>query len=182
MSATTIPGFQSMSAASLGISSAADAFVRSANARLAVTAQLSANSSHCLLLISRFMDNSLFRCVRIASKERSSVLANVFAPEGRIFRDELAQHPYTFVRRKIDHFDSVFLQPIDAAAKIHGFAHDNGSDTKLANQSAAVPARGQRGHHDFVAIALVASRFAKRVCLAMNGRIAVLHSAVMSAR
>ena len=70
---------------------------------------------------------------RRAPMERSSLFADVFVPESWILRDKFGKHLHTLVRRKINHFDSVFLQPIDSAAKIHGFAHDNGPDSELAD-------------------------------------------------
>src|SRR5208282_3791047 len=78
-------------------------------------------------------------------------------------------------------FDAVFAEPIDPAAEIHRFAHDNGPNPKLTDQPAAIPAGRERRGHDFVAVTLLAPRFAKRIRLAMHGRVVVLHSAVVAA-
>ena len=64
---------------------------------------------------------------------------------------------------QIDHFDSIFSEPVEAARKIHRFANDQRADAELAHQSAAIPAGRQRGHHDFVAICALPSRLAKCV-------------------
>src|SRR5580692_9082703 len=106
MSATTVPGFQSINAASFGISSDAEALAYSANARVAVATQLTTNRDHIFQLTFRFMDMSLFRPLLVAvSAECDSLFADVFAPQCRVFRDEFRQHLYTFFRREIDHFD-----------------------------------------------------------------------------
>src|SRR5580704_14279607 len=116
-----------------------------------------------------------------APRERSSLFADVFVPQYRVLRDKVAQHLHTFFRRKINHFDSVFLKPVDSPTKIHGLADNHDSDSELANQSAAIPAWRKRRHHDFVAIAFLAPRSAQRIGLPMRRRIAILHSAVVPA-
>src|SRR5579862_6590233 len=109
-----------------------------------------------------------------------SFLADVFVPESRILRDEFRKHRHTLFRRKVDHFDSIFLKPIDAAAKINGFTHNNGSNSELTDQPAAIPARRKRCHHDFVPITFLASRSAKRIRLPVRRRIAFLHSTIVA--
>src|SRR5438046_3963198 len=79
----------------------------------------------------------------------------------------------------VEDFGSVFAEPVDAAAKIHGFADDHRADAKLTDQAAAIPAGGKRGYHDFVAITSLSPCFAKSIRLTMRGRIAFLHSAVV---
>jgi hypothetical protein len=69
----------------------------------------------------------------------------------------------------------------DAAAEIHRFADNNGGDTELADQSAAIPARRQRGDHDFVAIGALAAGPAERVGLTVDGRVIFLNTAVVAA-
>src|SRR5580704_2757880 len=180
MSATTVPCCHSMSAASFGISSAAEAFAWSASTRNAAATQFNADTNHFVLLIFRLMENSHFRFREDrALAERSSVFADVFVPQCRILRDKFAQHLHTFFRRKINHFDSVFLKPVDPAAKIHGFTDNHHSNSELADQSAAIPARRERRHHDLVAIAFLAPRSAKCIGLSMRRRIALLHPAVV---
>src|SRR5580658_3585974 len=111
----------------------------------------------------------------------SSVFSNVLVPERRILRDEYGEHLHTFFRRKIKHFDSVFLQPIDSAAKIYRFSDDHRSNSKLANQPAAIPAWRERRDHDFVAVTFLAAGFPEGVGLAMRRRVTVLYSPVVAA-
>src|SRR5579864_1292491 len=180
MSATTVPCLHSISAASFGISSEAEAFARSAKATVAATTQFNANRNHFVLPIFRFMDNSHFRGGKNrTSRERSSVFADVFVPQCRVLGDKFPQHLHTFFRRKINHFDSVFPKPVHSAAKIHGFSDDDDSNSELANQPAAIPARGERRHHDLVAIAFLAPRSAKCIGFSVRRWIAVLNSAVV---
>src|SRR5580704_4509600 len=82
---------------------------------------------------------------------------------------------------QIDHFDSIFSQPVNAAREIHRFADDQRANTELPHQSAAIPARRQRGHHDLVTIGALPSRLAKCVGLAVYRRIVFLHSPVVPA-
>src|SRR5580658_1754855 len=110
-----------------------------------------------------------------------SLFADVLVPQRRTLRNESREHLHTLLRRKINHFDSVFLQPVHSAAKVYGFSDDYGSYSKLTDEPAAVPARRKRRHHNFVAIAFLAPRFAKRIGLPVSGRIPVLHSAVVTA-
>src|ERR1700730_4569153 len=182
MSATAIPCFHSISVASLETSSEAEAFASSAKARVAAAAQPAANRNHFLRLSFWFIDqNLLSQFAASAMAEGSSLFTDVFVPQRRIFRDKFREKLHTFVRRKINDFDSIFLKPVDAAAKIDRFADDHGCDSKLPDQSAAIPARRQRGHHNFVAIAALTPRFAKRIGLAVRRRIAILHPAVAPA-
>jgi hypothetical protein len=95
-------------------------------------------------------------------------------------RDVLRKHSNAFFGVQVDNFGAVLAEPIDAAAEICGLADHYGANPKLANQAAAIPARGQRGHHDFVAVTPLAAGFAKRIRLAVSGRIAFLHSAVVA--
>src|SRR5260370_38363945 len=81
----------------------------------------------------------------------------------------------------VEHFRAVLAEPIDAAAEIHGLADHYGANAKLADQTAAIPARSERSHHNFVSVAALPARLLKRVRFAMRGRDAILHSAVVAA-
>jgi hypothetical protein len=82
---------------------------------------------------------------------------------------------------QVDDAGAVFDEPVEAAAKTHGFADDEGADVELANEAAAVPAGSERGDHDFVAVGALAAGFAKGVGLAVNARVALLDAAVAAA-
>ena len=69
----------------------------------------------------------------------------------------------------------------ECRAALHAFADDDGADLKLPHQPAAVPARGERRHHDFIAIRPLPTGLAKRVCFAVHRGVAFLHSPVAAA-
>src|SRR4051812_34869168 len=97
-----------------------------------------------------------------------SVFADILFPNRRIFADIFGQHLHTFDRIQIDDYDAIFTKPVHAAAKIDGFAEDDGANAELPNEAAAVPARGQRGSHDFVAVGALAARAAESIGLGVN--------------
>lgn len=111
---------------------------------------------------------------------RSLFFSDVFVPERGIFSDEFAEHIDTFFRRKIHDFDSIVSEPVDTAAKILGLADYHGADAELPDQTAAIPAGRERRDHNFVAIAFLPAGSAKGVGLAMRGRVAVLHPAIVA--
>src|SRR5712692_1849003 len=110
-----------------------------------------------------------------------SVHAYIFVPSFRMVRNVPGENSNALLGVQVDDIDSILDQPIDAAAEIYGLADHYGANAKLADQAAAIPARSQRGHHDFVAVSPLPARFAKRIRLAMRGRITLLHSAVVAA-
>src|ERR1035438_10563461 len=114
------------------------------------------------------------------SCESSLLFANVFVPHGGIRGYVSRQRLNAFLRMEIDHCDSIFPQPVNAAMKIHGFADHEGADMELPHQAAAVPAGRKRSDHDFVAITALPSRFAKRIGLAVHRRIILLHPSIAS--
>src|SRR5437016_5310538 len=92
-----------------------------------------------------------------------------------------SKHLDAFFRMGVKDLGAVFAEPVNAAAKIHGFADDYRADAKLANQAAAIPAGSERGHHDFVAVAPLPACFAKSIRFTVRGGIAFLDSAVVAA-
>ena len=94
--------------------------------------------------------------------------------------DVVCEEVETFGGVEVDDFNAERAQPIDAALKIAAFANDNFLKTELADEAAAIPARGERGDHDEVAIAALAARIAKSVGFAVKRRIAELHAAIMA--
>jgi hypothetical protein len=120
-------------------------------------------------------------CLRQRSESHNSLFADVFVPDLGILRNIRGQHSNAFVRMGVEHFRAVLAEPVEAAAEIYGFPDHYGADAELANQAAAIPARGQGSHHDFVAVTALAARLSKRIRFAMRGRITFLHSAVVAA-
>src|ERR1700687_745513 len=113
-------------------------------------------------------------------KLRNSLFSDIFSPNFRVLRHIFGKHLDAFVGMGVEHFCAVLTQPIDAAAEIHGLADHYGANAKLADQAAAIPARGQRRHHDLVAVTALPARLSKRIGFAVRGRIALLHSAVVA--
>jgi hypothetical protein len=81
----------------------------------------------------------------------------------------------------IYHHYAGLRQPMATALKVDRFPNNNGANPELPNQPAAVPARRKRRDHYFVAITSLAARLAKRICFAVNRRIAFLDAAVVTA-
>src|SRR5689334_7558627 len=94
--------------------------------------------------------------------------SNIFAPHCRVFGNIPAQQLLAFPRIHVDYANPVLAQPVDTTLKIPRLPHDDRANAELADESAAIPARGQSGCHDFVAIAALAAGFAKRVSLAVR--------------
>src|SRR5437773_8033866 len=95
-------------------------------------------------------------------------------------RNVFRKYLRTFLGVQIDDRDSVFEQPIDPAAEVHGFPHDYGANPELADQAAAIPARSQGRHHDFVPVTPLPARLSKRIRFTMRRRISFLHSSVVT--
>src|SRR5438093_13136859 len=96
---------------------------------------------------------------------------------GNIF----SKHLDAFFRMGVKDLGVVFAEPVNSAREIHGFADDYRADAELAYQAAAIPARCQRGHHDFVAVTSLPTRFAKCVCFPVRGRTPFRASAAVAA-
>src|SRR5262249_14000216 len=109
------------------------------------------------------------------------LLPDVFVPDLGVRADVVGEKPHASFGSQVDHFHSALPEPVDAARKVDRLANDDRTDPKLPDQPAAIPARRERRDHDLVAIASLAARFAKGVRLAMDGRVALLHAAVVAA-
>src|SRR3546814_3350764 len=94
---------------------------------------------------------------------------------------DLAQHLDAALVGQVDDLDAVLAQPLDPAVEVHRLAHHHRADVELPHQAAAVPARGERGDHDGVAIAALAAGLAEGVGFAVHGRGAFLHPAIVAA-
>lgn len=110
-----------------------------------------------------------------------SVLTNVFVPDLGFCSDKVAKKFLANFRIEINNLDFVLAQPIDTALKSSRFADDYGADTELPHEAAAIPAWRERRDHNAIAIAALATGFAKRVRLAMDRRVVFLHAAVVPA-
>src|SRR6266545_1194115 len=106
------------------------------------------------------------------------LVADVLEPQLRVGGDELAHELHAL--RVVDDgdLDAVFGEPFVAAEEGGGFADDHVGDAELADQAAAVPARGQGGHHGGAAVAAAAAGVAEGRGLAVHGGVAVLDAAV----
>src|SRR3546814_14496004 len=111
----------------------------------------------------------------------ASILADILVPHFGIGRDPVAQHLDAALVGQVDDLDAVLAQPRNPAVEVHRLAHHHGADVELPHQAAAVPARGERGDHDRVAVAALAAGLAEGVGFAVHGRVAFLHAAVAAA-
>lgn len=98
-----------------------------------------------------------------------------------MFGDECAQEFLALRVVEIDDMDAALAEPVDAALEGLGFAHDDGANTELAYEAAAVPARSERCRHDRVAIGALPSRFTKGVGLPVGRRIILLNTPIVTA-
>src|SRR5260370_2833962 len=91
-----------------------------------------------------------------------SVHTDIFVPNLRMIGNVPPEHLDAFARMGVEDFGAVLAEPVDAAAKIYRLADDYGTNSKLADEAAAIPAGSQGGRHDFVAVSALAAGFAKR--------------------
>jgi hypothetical protein len=112
------------------------------------------------------------------SRDARLLLADVFVPDVGFLGDELFEKVDAFLGVKVDHADAVFDEPIEAAAEGDGLADDDGSDLELADEAAAIPAGGEGGDHDFVAVSALAAGFAEGVGFAVDTGVGLLDAAV----
>src|SRR6266446_9775680 len=97
------------------------------------------------------------------------IFANIFIPYLGVSGDVPRQQFNALFRLEVDHLHAILAKPVNAALKVDRLADDHRSDSKLANQTAAVPTRRKSCHHDFVAVAVLAAGVAKGVGLAVYG-------------
>src|SRR5689334_3558148 len=88
-------------------------------------------------------------------RERRS-LADVFVPDFGICGDVVAEQLLALVRGHVDHLHAALAQPVDAALERARLADHDRADLELHDESAAVPAGGERRDHDGVAVAALA--------------------------
>src|SRR5882757_806683 len=97
--------------------------------------------------------------------------ADVFVPDGWIFSDVSGEEIDAIGGVQIDDLDAIFAKPVDAALEVDRFSDDYGRNAELADQTAAIPTRRQRGDHDFVAIGALTACAAEGVRLTVNARV-----------
>src|SRR5580698_4875358 len=107
-----------------------------------------------------------------------SIFADVFVPDVGFFGDEFLEEVDAVLGMEIDHADAVFDEPVEAAAEADGLTDDDSADLELADEAAAIPAGGESGDHDFVAVGALASGFAEGVGFAVDARVGLLDAAV----
>lgn len=79
-----------------------------------------------------------------------------------------------------DYLNAQGAQPFDSALEITGVADYQPAEAELAYESAAVPAGREGRDHDHFTIASLASGIAESIRFAVQGRIAVLYTAVVA--
>src|SRR5450631_1113589 len=80
---------------------------------------------------------------------------------------------------QIDNVDALLLEPVHTALRVHAITDDHLAEAELINQTAAVPARGERGDQDRVVPGWAAPGSAKGVGLSVQRAVALLHQAVV---
>ena len=107
--------------------------------------------------------------------------ADVFVPDGWVFEDEAGEHVGAFLVVEVDDVGAVFAKPVEAAGEVAAFSDDQRADLKLADEAAAIPAGGEGGDHDQVPVGMLAAGAAEGVGFTVDGRVALLDAAVVSA-
>ena len=106
--------------------------------------------------------------------------ADVFVPDGWIFADVSGQEIDAIGGMQVDDIDAILAKPVDTAAEVDRFSHDYGRNGELADQTAAIPTRRQRGDHDLVAISALAACAAERVGFTVDARVVLLNPPIMT--
>src|SRR5712671_583171 len=106
--------------------------------------------------------------------------ADIFIPNGRIFADVSGQEIDAIGGMQVDDVDAIFAKPVDAALEVDRFSDDYGRNAELADQTAAIPTRRQRGDHDLVAIGALAPCAAEGVGLTVDARVVLLNPPIVT--
>src|SRR5580700_8070536 len=117
----------------------------------------------------------------VPRRDWRSIFADVFVPDVGFFGDEFLEEVDAVLGLEIDHADAVFDEPVEAAAEADGLTDDDRSDLELADEAAAIPAGGEGGDHDFVAVGALAAGFAEGVGFAVDAGVGLLDAAVTTA-
>src|SRR5579863_9063619 len=106
--------------------------------------------------------------------------ADVLVPDFGMLGDEGREEVATLLAVEVNDGHAVLAQPVETAGKGAAFAHHDGADAELADQPRAVPAGGEGGDHDDVAVAALPAGAPEGVGLAMDARVTLLHAAVVA--
>src|SRR5262245_41846354 len=98
----------------------------------------------------------------------SLTLADILVPYLGVQLNVPGKHLDALTGIEVDDVDAALSQPFDPAGKIPRLAHDYCPDLELPDQTAAIPARRQRGYHDLVAVRRQPASLAKCIRLAMD--------------
>ena len=77
--------------------------------------------------------------------------------------------------------DAEVAEPVLAAGEVDAFADDDGLEAELADEAGAVPAGGEGGDHDEVAVGALAAGVAEGVGFAVEAGVGLLDAAVVAA-
>ncbi len=109
-----------------------------------------------------------------------SVDADVFVPEGGVGGDEVAHHGDAVGVGEVDDLGAVVAEPVLAAGEVDAFADDESAEVELADETGAVPAGGERGDHDEVAVGALAAGVAEGVGFAVDAGVVLLDASVVA--
>src|SRR6266853_1505041 len=107
------------------------------------------------------------------SPRTPSLHSNIFVPNLGISPDILTQQRGALRRIEIKDSYAKRAQPLHAALKSAALSNHNRTESKLPDQSTAIPARRQRRNHGQASIAALASRVAEGIGLSVHGRVVV---------
>ena len=107
-----------------------------------------------------------------------SVEADVFVPEGGVVEDEVGHEGDAGGGGEVEDGDVDGAEPVDAAGEGLGFADDEGAEAELADESAAVPAGGEGGDDDEVAVGALAAGAAEGVGFGVDGGVGLLDATI----
>ena len=110
----------------------------------------------------------------------SLFLADVFIPDFGMGLDEAGEEIDALARGEVVDLEAVVAEPVDASLKSLAFADDDGPEAKLTDESRAVPAGGEGGDHDEVAIGALAAGVAEGVGFTVGGGVVVLDAAIVA--
>src|ERR1700688_1788516 len=104
-----------------------------------------------------FFDGCRYAPASILPRQ-ASLSSDILVPNFRIRVYVLRQKRSALHGVQINDMNAERKQPIQAALEVTAFADPQRAESKLPYQSAAIPARRQRGDHDQVPIAALAAR------------------------
>src|SRR5680860_1032300 len=121
----------------------------------------------------------LYSSATVRTNSSPSLHPNILIPQRRPRLNELFHHPHALLIIEIDHVHALPAQPRRSTLEGSRLTYYHGADAELFDEPAAVPARFQRGDHDGVAVAALASGVAEGVGLAVAAGVSVLDAAVV---